>query len=92
MTIDQLIRTGRARIVDVRTRQEFAGGHVVDSLNIPLQELSERLEELTNLNQPLVVCCASGARSAQAQHWLNSQGIECYNGGSWMAVNVMSIK
>jgi len=92
MTIDELIRTGKAKIVDVRTRQEFAGGHVANSMNIPLQELPDHLQKLIELNQPLVLCCASGVRSAQAQHWLHQQGIECYNAGSWMAVNVMTIK
>ena len=53
-----------ATIVDVRTRAEYQGGHVANSINIPLQELPDRLKELRKLPQPLVLCCASGARSA----------------------------
>jgi rhodanese-related sulfurtransferase len=62
------------------------GGNVVDSINIPLNEIPERVE-LKKLNAPLILCCASGNRSGQAQHFLSELGIECYNGGSWLDVN-----
>jgi rhodanese-related sulfurtransferase len=42
------------------------GGNVVDSINIPLNEIPERVEELKKLNAPLILCCASGNRSGQA--------------------------
>lgn len=74
-------------IVDVRTPEEFRGGNVAGSVNIPLQEIPQRLDELKNMNTPLVLCCASGNRSGQAQRYLSAQGIECANGGSWMDVN-----
>lgn len=73
-------------VVDVRTSQEFAGGHVPGSLNIPMQEIMERLEELRKLNPPLVLCCASGNRSGQVATYLNGIGIVCENAGSWMEV------
>jgi rhodanese-related sulfurtransferase len=41
------------------------------------------------LNAPLILCCASGNRSGQAQHFLSELGIECYNGGSWLDVNII---
>ena len=74
-------------IVDVRTRSEFQGGHVAGSINIPLQEMQDRLDDIKKLPQPLVLCCASGARSARATSVLKSAGIECQNGGSWTDVN-----
>lgn len=74
-------------IVDVRTPGEFMGGHVAGSINIPLQEIQARLEELKALPQPIVLCCASGNRSGQATSFLKSQGINCTNGGSWLDVN-----
>lgn len=74
-------------IIDVRTPMEFIGGHVAGSINIPLQELQQRLQEINLLEQPLVLCCASGARSAQATGYLKSLGIYCSNGGSWIDVN-----
>ena len=74
-------------IVDVRTPGEFMGGNVADSINIPLQELQLRLEEIKELPQPIVLCCASGARSGQAAAFLQSIGVDCMNGGSWLDVN-----
>lgn len=73
-------------VVDVRTPGEFAGGHVKGSINIPLQDLVERLDEIKKLEQPFILCCASGNRSGQATAYLKSLGIQCENGGSWMDV------
>lgn len=87
MTFEQIIKEKKGTIVDVRTTGEFRGGHVAGSLNIPLQEIMARMDELKNLEQPLVLCCASGNRSGQATQYLSHQGIDCYNGGSWMDVN-----
>ena len=74
-------------IVDVRTPGEFMGGHVAGSINIPLHEIKERIDEIKALPQPIILCCASGNRSGQAAAFLLSQGIDCSNGGSWMEVN-----
>lgn len=74
-------------IIDVRTPMEFMGGHVVDSINIPLNELPNRLEEVKQLKQPFILCCASGGRSGQAANYLKSLGMDCTNGGSWLDVN-----
>lgn len=74
-------------VVDVRTRAEFMGGNVVGSINIPLQEIVEREEELKALKQPIIFCCASGNRSGQATQYFKQLGYECENGGSWMDVN-----
>lgn len=74
-------------VIDVRTPGEFMGGHVAGSINIPLQEIPERLEEIKTLPQPLVLCCASGNRSGQATAYLKNFGIDCTNGGSWLQVN-----
>jgi rhodanese-related sulfurtransferase len=87
MNIEQIIKENQGTIVDVRTYGEFMGGNVADSINIPLNEIPERMEELKNLKAPLILCCASGGRSGQAHHFLSQSGIECYNGGSWLNVN-----
>jgi len=73
-------------IVDVRTPEEFNEGHVAGSLNIPLHELTDRLEEIKILQQPILLCCAKGIRSGQAVAYLHQLGIDCANGGSWQAV------
>lgn len=75
-------------VIDVRTPAEFMGGHVAGSINIPLNELPHRMEELKDKNN-LVLCCASGARSEQAARLLKSNGIACENGGPWVRVNAM---
>lgn len=74
-------------IIDVRTPSEFMGGHVAGSINIPLQEIQQRVEEIKAMHKPIVLCCASGNRSGQATQFLKNQGIECENGGSWLSVN-----
>ncbi len=73
-------------IVDVRTPGEFMGGHVAGSINIPLQEVMQRIDEIKALPQPIILCCASGNRSGQATDYLQSLGIDCENGGSWISV------
>lgn len=89
MEVAQIINEKRGTLIDVRSYAEFAGGHVVGSLNIPLQEIPHRIQEIQELKTPLVLFCASGNRSNQAQVFLTAHGIECYNGGSWLDVNFM---
>ncbi|MGN6569037.1 MAG: rhodanese-like domain-containing protein [Flavipsychrobacter sp.] len=74
-------------VIDVRTPEEFMGGNVAGSINIPLNELPYRIEEVKQIAQPIVLCCASGNRSRQATMFLQSHGIQCENGGSWLDVN-----
>jgi phage shock protein E len=84
--LENLIRSGQATVIDVRTPAEFAGGHVTGSINIPLQQIPHRLDELKKMEN-VVLCCASGNRSAQATAFLRQNGIRCKDGGSWMNVN-----
>ncbi|WP_430815450.1 rhodanese-like domain-containing protein [Carboxylicivirga sp. RSCT41] len=74
-----------ARIVDVRSPQEFKYGNVNGSVNIPLERLNESaIKKLKKLNAPIVVCCASGMRSASAKGKLLSNGVdEVHNAGGW---------
>lgn len=87
MEMEKIIAENLGTIVDVRTYGEFIGGNVAGSINIPLNEIPARMEELKALKAPLILCCASGGRSGQAQNYLSQNGIECYNGGSWLNVN-----
>lgn len=84
--IEELIKAGKATIVDVRSHAEFMGGHVKGSINIPLQEIPTRLTEFKKMEN-IVLCCASGNRSGQATAYLKQNGIECENAGSWLDVN-----
>ncbi|MBI3134376.1 MAG: rhodanese-like domain-containing protein [Bacteroidetes bacterium] len=87
MNLERIINQQNAKIIDVRTPAEFHGFNAPGSINIPLNEIPDRVEELKQLNVPIVLCCASGNRSGQAHHYLTQHGIECYNGGSWLDVN-----
>lgn len=87
MNIDKIIKEKQGTIVDVRTAEEFNGGNVTGSINIPLHTVLKRLNELKSLKAPLVLCCASGNRSGQAFGYLTQHGIDCVNGGSWMDVS-----
>ena len=75
-----------AQVVDVRTPQEFAEAHAEGSRNIPLDQLMSRFAELDR-NRPVVVCCASGARSSMARSLLVRAGFsEVHNAGPWRAL------
>jgi len=80
--VPELLREG-AQIVDVRTPAEYAAGHASQSRNIPLGELGDRSKEL-NPERWVVVCCASGSRSAIARRLLRRHGfVRVFNAGSW---------
>lgn len=75
-----------ATIVDVRTKGEYAEGHIRGSLNIPLDQLSQNLNKLPT-GKPVITCCRSGARSGTAVDVLKGEGFEAYNGGPWTSLN-----
>lgn len=77
-----------ATIVDVRRRDEFAGGHIKGSINIPLQELASKMNTIDK-NKPVITCCLSGVRSAAAKSSLKSNGFEVvHNGGGWKSLKM----
>ena len=87
MNIQALINDTATTIVDVRTEIEFEEGNVVGSINIPLHNIIEKVEELKAM-QPLVLCCLSGNRSGQATAFLQAQGCDnVHNGGGWEFVD-----
>lgn len=81
MNVQEIIEQSTSVIIDVRTPEEFERGRVTSSINIPLKELFERVEEIKSFNAPIVLCCLIGGRSEQARCYLNGRGIKCYNGG-----------
>mgnify|MGYP000850502562 CR=1 FL=1 len=81
-----LVQNG-AQIIDVRTRGEYASGHIKGSVNIPLNELSSNTKKIKK-DSVIITCCASGMRSASAKSALQAMGHkEVYNGGGWMSLN-----
>lgn len=75
-----------AVIVDVRTVGEFREGHISGSKNIPLDTIFSKAKEIKSWNKPVVVCCRSGMRSAQAASILKNSGIDVVNGGGWQSL------
>lgn len=63
-----------ALLLDVRTREEFAEGHLKGAVNIPVQELAARANTLPPPDRRVVVYCRSGGRSASAARHLRSLG------------------
>lgn len=63
-----------AAVIDVRSPGEFSGGAYPKARNVPLDVLAERLDKIGAKDRPIVVYCASGARSAQAARLLRSYG------------------
>ena len=81
-SIKSLMTEKNATVLDVRGPWEFEDGHVDGALNIPLDEIPSRIEDMKNLKMPLVVYCRSGNRSGMAEMILKQAGInEVYNGG-----------
>ncbi len=85
--VDELLRS-RANIVllDVRTQAEHSAGAIKGSVNIPLQSLRSRLEELEKHKQKEIVCyCQTGSRSASAALLLKGNGYTVANMRGGMA-------
>lgn len=84
-------------LLDVRTPEEYAEGHVQNSKLLPLQELQQRAEKELPKDSPIVVYCRTGVRSAQASQILVDLGFrEVYNvlGGieAWKAKGATVVK
>lgn len=74
-------------LVDVRTPAEFDAGHVQGSVNIPLDKITQHLNDFINKKQ-IIVFCETGRRSGQAKTILKRSGISSViNGGSWSDIN-----
>jgi phage shock protein E len=71
--VKQMIAAG-AKIVDVRTPEEFEDESYPGAVNVPLSALAARVGELGPKDAPIVLYCASGARSAQAARFLKQSG------------------
>ena len=82
----QLLKDG-ALIVDVRSKGEYASGHINGSINISVDTLRSNLGKLKDKNRTIITCCASGMRSASAKSILKSNGYtSVYNGGGWSSL------
>lgn len=80
--IDTKLKLG-AIVLDVRTKSEFANGHIENSVNIPLSKLHEK-EIPLDKTKTYITCCSHGLRSIKALSLLKEHGFtKVYNGGAW---------
>ena len=75
---DKLPRDGSVILLDTRTAREYSSGHIEGFVNIPVDELRERLDEIEP-GKPVYVICQSGLRSYIATRILEGYGYEAYN-------------
>ena len=80
--IQEILEKEDVTIVDVRNTWEYDEGHVNNAVNIPLNEIPARIDEIRKLNRPVILYCRSGNRSGAAVHILKQAGVtNVYNGG-----------
>ena len=71
----QMMNQGKTLVLDVRSAEEFATGHLPKAKNIPLPELAQRIAELEkSRNNVVITVCKSGVRSASAVSVLTKAG------------------
>ncbi|NHZ44777.1 MULTISPECIES: rhodanese-like domain-containing protein [Massilia] len=98
LQVTQLINRGKTVVVDVRTAEEFANGHLRDAKNIPLADLSSRIAELDKAkSKTVVVVCQTGARADKAIKILEGAGftdVFSLDGGqtAWQAAGLPTAK
>lgn len=85
-----LLASGEAVLVDVRTPGEFSGNGLEGAKNIPVQQLDQRLGDVGDKDDPVVVYCRSGSRSSRAAQMLERAGFETvYDLGSLASAQKM---
>lgn len=73
----QMINHENALILDIRENNEYSGGHIINSLHIPLSNLKTRLADIEKHKaQKVIIACRSGNRSSQACATLRKEGFE----------------
>lgn len=77
--LQRLIREDNILLIDVREASEYATGHIGNAINIPLPKLTQNLDKIPQ-NQPVVMYCTSGYRSAMAVMSLRLLGYENVRG------------
>lgn len=94
----KLIEKGGVKILDVRTPEEFKGGHLKGAVLIPVSEINQRIGELSSVkDSELLVYCHSGGRSSSASQILRGQGftkVHNLQGGvtAWSGMGYLLVK
>ncbi len=95
LAVSGAIATG-ARILDVRTSEEFSAGHVPNAVNIPVEQLLNRIKQVGKKKKPVVVYCRSGNRSGNAVAMLRGRGftrvLDMKTMSNWRRVQAVASK
>ncbi len=75
-----------AVILDVRSQKEWDAGHIEGAMHVPMDQLTDKVDDLKRLDKPVIVCCESGARATKAASFLNINNIKATNGGGWVSL------
>lgn len=92
--VTRLINREDARVVDLRAQKDFEVGHIIDALNIGVEQLPNQLDKLkAHKDKGIVFYCANGSVSAKEARKLMNEGYEkvyCLKGGilSWQNANL----
>lgn len=74
--LENILKKGKITLLDVRTPQEYRGGHIKEAQNIPLQTIDTYRGKET---EPVYVICHSGMRSKRAASVLSKKGYDVIN-------------
>ena len=85
MTIEEIIKGKQYTLIDVREAEELeTDGKINSAIHIPLADIQDNIEEIAQMQKPIILFCRSGNRSGRAIDFLESEGIEnLYNGGGY---------
>ncbi|MBC7556936.1 MAG: rhodanese-like domain-containing protein [Chryseobacterium sp.] len=85
MTVSEIMAEGNYHLIDVREEMELEmDGQIEKAQNIPLGEIQDRKQEISNLAGPKIFFCRSGGRSGKAVDFFRSEGLtDVYNGGGY---------
>jgi rhodanese-related sulfurtransferase len=83
--IEEYLEKG-AKVIDVRTPQEFHAGNVFGSELIGMDIISQSVEKIKAYNAPIILVCLTGSRASSAKRFLQQYGIDVINGGYWQNI------
>ena len=88
-TLDDILKENNYIVVDVRTKEEFDSGHVLDAINIPYDEINKDIN--LDKDKTILVYCRSGQRSKIAYNSLKELGYDVYDLGAYDSINIRII-
>ncbi len=87
---------GGAKVVDVRDKESFEKGHIVESINIPAADVPDKVPQKLKKSKSIVLVCDTGTRSGQLVASLRKQGLETVFSlqggiGAWQRENLPTV-